>query len=128
MDERELALHFIALQDALGGQYGPLSRPKLRLLVKLTHGPVSVSELAERLHISSPAVSQMIDKLQSEAFVERVALGGDQRVVGVALTPNGQRALEVALGAFQHRIRDLLSVLKESEKTALIQILAKWGR
>jgi DNA-binding MarR family transcriptional regulator len=103
-DIRNMIFQLIALQDALGGHYAELSRPKLRLMVKLEHGPVSVSELAERLHISSPAVSQMIDKLSIDGYVKRESLRSDQRVVAAALTDIGREVLGRALVSFNERV------------------------
>lgn len=123
----ELMLGLIHLQDALGGHYGRLSRPKLRLMVKLIHGPASVSELAQRLHISSPAVSQMIDKLAEEQLVERVAMGGDQRVVGIHLTEVGDYALAEALQAFRHRVDDVLAPLTADQRALFQSLLLTLG-
>ncbi len=125
---RALALSLIDLQDALGGQYGLLSRPKLRLMVKLSDGPVKVSDLAARLNISSPAVSQMIDKLAADGLVVRSTLGSDQRLVGVVLTERGREALRDALIAFESRVQGLLTPLTGAERTQLLQLLQKIGR
>ncbi len=122
-DSPDMVLALIALQDALGGNYGELSRPKLRLMVKLEKGPVSISELAERLRISSPAVSQMIDKLSAEGYVTRESWGTDQRVVAVALTDSGRMALKGALQAFRERIEYLLSPLTRDQILALGTLL-----
>jgi DNA-binding MarR family transcriptional regulator len=121
----DMVLQLIALQDVLGGQYAELSRPKLRLLVKLEQGPVSISELAERLHISSPAVSQMIDKLSADGYVRRESFQGDQRVVAAALTELGRDVLARSLEAFRSRVRDVLSPLSERETRQLAALLEK---
>ena len=121
----DMVLQLIALQDVLGGQYAELSRPKLRLLVKLEQGPVSISELAERLHISSPAVSQMIDKLSADGYVRRESFQGDQRVVAAALTELGRDVLGRSLEAFRARVRDVLSPLSERETRQLAALLEK---
>ena len=124
-DSPDMVLALIALQDALGGTYGELSRPKLRLMVKLEKGPVNISELAERLRISSPAVSQMIDKLSLEGYVRRESWGGDQRIVAVALTDTGRVALKSALTAFRERIDQLLSPLTSDQIHHLGNLLEK---
>ena len=118
-----LVLAFIALQDALSGTYATLSRPKLRLMVKLADGPVSVSDLAEKLHISSPAVSQMIDKLSHEGYVRREGYGEDLRVVRVALTENGHKALDDGLEAFEQRVAELMVTLSSDEARQLADLI-----
>lgn len=124
-DTPDMVLPLIALQDVLGGQYAELSRPKLRLMVKLERGPVSISELADRLRISSPAVSQMIDKLSSDGYVRRNSFQGDQRVVAAALTDTGRLVLDRALGAFKERIQQVLAPLTDSEWQQLSALLEK---
>lgn len=126
--EQDLALLLIRFQDALGGQYGRLSRPKLRLMVKLTEGPVSVSELAERLHISSPAVSQMIDKLVDDGFVVRMSRERDQRMVSVMITPPGEEALKGALAAFRDRVESLMAALSPEEQAVFTDLLRTIGQ
>lgn len=121
----EMVLQLIALQDALGGTYAELSRPKLRLMVKLERGPVNISELAERLRISSPAVSQMIDKLSSDGYVRRESLAGDQRVVAAALTDLGRQVLALALVAFRDRVQEVLAPLTPEEFSQLAEVLEK---
>lgn len=121
----EIALQLIALQDALGGRYGELSRPKLRLMIKLTDGAVKISDIADRLHISSPAVSQMIDKLQMEGYVTRHNSSDDLRIVSISLTGKGQSALETALQSFQERVDSLMTTLDSDETRIFTQLLMK---
>jgi DNA-binding MarR family transcriptional regulator len=124
-DSSNFVLAFIGVQDALGGHYAKLSRPKLRLMVKLEEGPVSISELAERLHISSPAVSQMVDKLCSDGYVKRESQAEDQRIVTARLTDVGREVLHESLSAFGSRVNQLLSVLSDAESQLLLTLLNK---
>lgn len=54
MNEKPMIDVLITLQDALGSQYGDLSRPQFRLMMKLGDSNPTVPELAERLNISFP--------------------------------------------------------------------------
>jgi DNA-binding MarR family transcriptional regulator len=128
MDQQSRAMvsALIALQDALGGHYGALSRPKLRLMLKLADQSPTISELAERLNISSPGVSQMIDKLQAEGLVSRQNPSSlDQRVVSVSLTAEGRKVLIIAEEAFLHRVQTLLQPLTAEETLQLYDLLQK---
>ncbi|PSR20217.1 MAG: MarR family transcriptional regulator [Sulfobacillus acidophilus] len=122
-DASNRVLAFIGIQDALAGHYAKLSRPKLRLMVKLEQGPVSISELAERLHISSPAVSQMVDKLCSDGYVKRESQADDQRIVTVRLTDMGQEVLQESLAEFSSRVNELLSPLTDAQSQCLLTLL-----
>ncbi len=117
----------MALYDALGGRFADLSRPQLRLMAKVASNQPTVSELADQLNISSPGVTQMIDKLQVKGYVERQSLEKDQRVVRVRATVDGLRALAEAEHVFENRVEALLSPLTPEEKTQLLALLQKVG-
>ena len=53
-----------------------------------------VSELAEALGVSSPAVSRMLRRLDGRGWVERQINPGDRRNIQVSITPQGQRQLD----------------------------------
>ncbi|MHB1955783.1 MAG: MarR family winged helix-turn-helix transcriptional regulator [Sulfobacillus sp.] len=115
--------YLIALQDALGGHYGDLSRPQLRLMMKLPHEAPTISELADQLHISSPGVTQMIDKLQVRGYVTRYSPEKDQRIVRVAITDLGAEILQEAKKQFARRVDEVLSSLSDSDRTTLERLL-----
>lgn len=115
----------IRLYDALGGRFGDLSRPQMRLMMKLTGAAPTISELAESLNISSPGVTQMIDKLQAKGYVERQSHERDQRLVRVQVTGIGRQALAVAREAFEHRVEEVIQPLDSLEKEQFLSLLAK---
>jgi len=120
---RVLADYLIQLQDLLGGKYGALSRPQLRLMLKLDAGPRTVSELKELLRLSSPGVTQMLDKLQTAGWITRRGLPHDLRMVQVELTDSGRSVLAEAQTAFVQRVAELLGVLSAQEVEALTHLL-----
>lgn len=65
--------------------------PVLAALDRL--GPLSVGELAEAIGISQPAVTRMLDKLESEGLVKSSLPARDRRVRTVALTKPGARLI-----------------------------------
>lgn len=115
----------ITLQDALGGQYGELSRPQLRLMMKLGDVDPTVSELAERLNISSSGVTQMLDKLASRSFITRYSPDKDQRVVRVAITDRGQDVLTLAVKQFEQRVLEMTETFSDPEKQNLTGLLQR---
>ena len=115
--------YLIALQDALGGIYGELSRPQLRLMMKLRGTAPTVSELAEKLHISSPGVTQMIDKLQARGFVTRYSPEKDQRIVRVTITEVGSDTLRRSLLLFAERVDEVMTLLSAEQRETLESLL-----
>lgn len=98
-------------------------------------GKSTPSEIAERMHMSLPAVSQMIDRLFLLGLLRRNEAPDDRRKKEVAVTPKGQalmrrirsaRSAEYAAGVaslspklrsdFETLLRKVLTVLPEESK------------
>jgi DNA-binding MarR family transcriptional regulator len=69
-----------------GGQVG--------LLVQIKERPgIGMRELASLERMSVPGMSKFITKLEEAGLVQRAAVEGDQRRVGLSLTPAGHKVL-----------------------------------
>lgn len=53
-----------------------------------------VSDIHEAMHISKPAVSQILNNLEKRGLVNRAIDPADRRKITVTLTPAGERELE----------------------------------
>ena len=71
-----------------------LSIPQFRLLAYLSHGDEAASRLADKLAVSRPSVTALVDGLVKRGYVERRACEGDRRRIDHVLTPAGRDALE----------------------------------
>jgi len=60
---------------------------------------LTMSGLAERLKVSTAAVTSIVDKLENEKFVRRARSKEDRRQIFVEITPRGREAV--------HRILDV---------------------
>ena len=67
----------------------------LRHLV-LASEPLTLTQLAERHCCGKSNVTQLIDRLEADGFVERTLDPGNRRIVHAALTPAGRAAYERA--------------------------------
>lgn len=83
---RELARAMDRFDEAACAALG-LGRSDLRALNLLGHGPLGASVLAERLGLTRPAVTALIDRLADGGYVERVPVPGDRRATGIRLLP-----------------------------------------
>jgi DNA-binding MarR family transcriptional regulator len=68
-----------------------LSMADFRLLSAVAEGEARASRLAARLAIGKPTVSSTVDSLVRRGLLERESHDGDQRVVRLALTAEGER-------------------------------------
>lgn len=119
----------MSLQLRLGRQFGPLSRPQLRILSELRETERTVSELAERAQVSPPGATQMIDKLQHAGYVSRSSDATDQRVVRVGVTPVGRKALCDAEAVYVARLSEIIAGRLDAEEIeSLAHLLEKLTR
>lgn len=125
VETERIAASLMALQQRLGGQYGALSRPQFRLLLALQDNHRTISELADTVRLSSPGVTQMVDKLQTSGYVIRQSHPDDQRAVLVKMTASGITALALATGEYHSRVAEVLSALSDDEKQTLRTLLDK---
>ena len=123
METERIAAALMSLQQRLGGQYGALSRPQFRLLLALRDAHRTISELADNVRISSPGVTQMVDKLQAAGYVIRQSHSDDQRVVLVVMTASGAAALDLATNEYHSRVKEVLSALTDTETQSLRMLL-----
>jgi DNA-binding MarR family transcriptional regulator len=67
---------------------------QVSLLVAIKQAPgIGVRELAARERISVPGMSKFVARLEEAGLVQRAPVEGDQRRVGLSLTPAGQKVL-----------------------------------
>ena len=60
--------------------------------LRLAGAPLSMTELADRVLISRPTATRIVDRLVDRGWVDRDVDPDDRRVVRVALTSDGRRA------------------------------------
>ena len=69
-----------------------ISLPQYMLLMSLLEqGSQKMSSLASFLQISTPSVTNLVDKLESADYARRVPDPGDRRVNIIELTPAGEK-------------------------------------
>ncbi|KHD34337.1 MarR family transcriptional regulator [Clostridium acetobutylicum] len=83
-------------------------------------GGVKVSQLSKRLKIASPTVTQQINSMEKNGFVERSMDLNDRRVVRVHITEKGDELLKKAEKNFWKFIEGLIAYMgnEKSEKFA----------
>lgn len=71
--------------DAVISRHLGVHRSDLRCLNVLEHGPVTASEIASRIGLTTGSVTALIDRLERAGFVERRRSLTDRRSVEVAI-------------------------------------------
>jgi DNA-binding MarR family transcriptional regulator len=71
-----------------------VSPEQVSLLVAIKYAPgIGVGELAAQEHVSAPAMSNHVDRLERDGLAIRTPSPEDKRRVGLTLTAEGQRLL-----------------------------------
>jgi len=91
-----LRLALVPLTRKLRQQNGPgLTASQASALASIArHGPLTVGDLAEIEHVSSPMITKIAKVLEEIGWVTRDADPADRRVTRLSLTPEGLRQLE----------------------------------
>lgn len=86
---------------------------------------VTISELAERLHISRPSTTVAVNKLQKKGFVTKRDCEKDGRVVRVFLPAEGKKIF--AYHKYYHRnmVNALCKEFTDEEKDVMIRAIGK---
>lgn len=89
----------------------------LALLTRL--GPLRVTDLAGRLHISQPSMTELVIRLERSGLVQRERDREDGRAVLVDLTDAGRRLRDQVRSERANYLEGLLARLDERERAAL---------
>jgi DNA-binding MarR family transcriptional regulator len=104
-----------------------LTIQKYRVLIHLSRGPASPSELADRLSVRPPTVTRLVDGLVERKLVERRADARDGRRSVHLLTRKGVAVLTKAEAAFDAVLDDIAGELDADEQAQASEGLRLWG-
>lgn len=121
---------YSAASHALASELHPLGLSPsafnvLQALVNTPSQELEPCQLAERLLVSRPSVTGLIDTLQAKSLVERRRHPDDRRRVLVGLTPEALQALAAHYPRHYECLREVFAGLSEDEQATLVQLLRK---
>ncbi|MEA4903050.1 MarR family winged helix-turn-helix transcriptional regulator [Desulfitobacterium sp.] len=86
---------------------------------------VTISSLSDHLGISKSAVSQMINLLEDEGYIERVFTKNDRRLVYVRLTDGGEKYIAQRYQKFLESMTEIFNRMGEKDTEELLRLLEK---
>jgi long-chain acyl-CoA synthetase len=104
-----------------------LSLPQYRLLALLADGSSAAAALAERLAVSRPSITALVDGLVHRDYVERRPDPDDRRRVSHTLTGRGRAALDAGDVAVDAAMDRLAGHLPPERVPPAHAALADWG-
>lgn len=113
--------------DQLAREKIGLSRAQCRLLGVLARegGPLSQSVLAERLDLSTMAVTSLCDRMEAGGWIRRAACDSDRRVKYIHLEACAEKALDSALRVSDSIQVRVLAGLDKAEQQQLLGLLRR---
>jgi DNA-binding MarR family transcriptional regulator len=106
-----------------------LSPAQYRMLVQIARGTDASSSLAQKLAVSAPSVTTVVEGLVQRGAVERAHSVEDRRRIALALTAPGQHLLDRAETALEGKLEAIAGELDEDGQAAeALAALSLWGQ
>ena len=96
----------------------------LRLLAFTRHGELPLGKLGDRLQVHATSVTNAVNRLEAQGFVERRAHPTDGRTTLAAITADGRRVVERATAVLNREVFADIG-LSERECEQLFRLLRK---
>jgi DNA-binding MarR family transcriptional regulator len=103
----------------------PLGIRLFATLARLGEGVVSQRELADRLHVSTPVVVEIVDDLEARGLLERRRADADRRLNELHVTAAGRDVLHTGLQTLTAAHEDLARPIGEAGDRELRSLLKK---
>ena len=130
-EKREFIRQFKEVQPKFSRLYARiltqagLSLSHFALLSQLASGePVSMTEISARLHVSKPAVTHLVDRLEKEKFLKRIPHAQDRRVSLLQILPRGRSVVQRTQGQALSFLLKALDPLSASERKTITRFYA----
>ena len=96
--------------------------------MRQNNGVITVSEISKLLNVTSPTVTQILKKLETNGFVERRADETDRRVVRITPTEKGMGIARQAREELHASLNELVDYIGEEQSKQLADLLSKVSR
>ncbi len=93
------------------------------LIVLHAHGPVRLTELADRLGVNASTAQRSVDRLVGSALVDRRENAADRREVTISLTREGARLVREVSDRRRAAIGEIVEQMPAVRRRALIEAL-----
>ncbi len=105
----------------VGTQHG---QGKILSILRREEG-IAQKDLAERLQIRPASLSESLDKMQKNGWIERRTNGEDRRRSNIYLTPEGQEVSLQMIEARRDMANSVFGILNKQEQAQFQALLAK---
>lgn len=93
----------------------------------LHKGPLTITEIQEKVGLASGSMTAAVDRLEKKGFLRRKPAGNDRRAKLLELTPKGRQTVKKAFDHHAVALESAMKVLNGAEKSQLHALLKKLG-
>jgi MarR family 2-MHQ and catechol resistance regulon transcriptional repressor len=88
---------------------------------------ISQIEIGRKLIVTASNMTHLIDKLESEGYIDRLSQKGDRRVNLIRISKVGSELLDKVWPGYYKRISEVSNLLPKDELGRLSGLLVKWS-
>jgi len=134
----EVEMHLIAIRNLFTGLFQhmvmsskglmgfPVNSSQLKAMAAFHEDRrYSMGELCRIANVKMPSMTEVVDRLEKEGYVERVRDTDDRRVVRVQLTAAGKKAHSGILKTRKQELSALFGCLDQKERQSLLKALRR---
>lgn len=101
-----------------------LNFPRIMILFRLAHTEqCSVSDLGKHMDVSSPAASQILDKLVEAGYISRTENPDDRRIRNIEITEKGLSLVKEIESTLNDSIREIVQAIPEKDRQEVAKSL-----
>lgn len=126
----ELIVEFGSMHRRLSRRMDSALRGEMAVLraLALAEGSLTPSELADRAHISSARVANILRVLEEKGLIERKHSQSDRRRVHVELTIAGQAKIDEKREEFEGHVAEFLELLGADDTREMVRLLKRTNK
>ena len=113
---RDIQLQFSRIYVCILNRIG-LTLPQYTLLNALSQiPPMTMTDASEKLHITKPAVTHLVDHLEKKKCLKRIAHEKDRRIYLLEVTEKGAKIVKETQAQMFHYLLETFEPLSAAEK------------
>lgn len=127
-----LALIYNLLNNAISSYLSPfnLTPAKFNALVIIKHQGeakgISQVQISKRLIVTASNTTRLLDKLERERLIIRIAREGDRRVKVIKITDKGTKLLDAVWPGYINKLKSLMAKVEHGEQKEFAHLVIKW--
>ena len=104
--------------------FGPLHLATIAIIMREKEDPM-LSTLADKLSVSYATMTNLIDKLEENRFVERKKDESDRRAIRVGMTEEGRKFLEGVKSHHLEGLKEYFNLLSVDDRSEMLEAIDK---